>query len=66
MFDDVERIEWLDYYDYKRAVYYLNHPDEYPGDFVVFREKLLDYAERIDKGKVRYLGIIDYDKNTDP
>ena len=49
MFEDVERIEHLDYREYKQAIYYMNHPREYEGDFIAFRDKLLDYAERAGK-----------------
>ena len=46
MFDDVEHIDFLSYEDYKKALYYLKHKEEYDGDFVAFRDKLIEYASR--------------------
>lgn len=52
MFEDIERIEWLDRDAYRRAMYYLQHPAEYNGDFDLFRRKLLDYGDRLRDGSV--------------
>ena len=51
MFEDTQRIERLDYNEYKKAIYYMNHPAEYPGDFTAFRDKLIDYATRLEEEK---------------
>ena len=48
MFDDVEHIEDMTYQEYKKTVYYFNHPDEYEGDFVKFRDKVIEFASRKD------------------
>lgn len=47
MFDDVERIERMSYAEYKQTVYYFNHPNEYDGDFIAFRDKVIDYSTRL-------------------
>ena len=44
MFDNTERIESMTYEEYKQTVYYFNHPDEYAGDFVAFRDKVIDFV----------------------
>jgi len=54
MFEDIDRIQWLEYSEYKRAIYYLNHPSEYYGDFDTFRDKLIDYSDRLEKGEIDY------------
>lgn len=48
MFDDVEQIGDMTYQEYKKAVYYFNHPDEYDGDFISFRDKVIEFASRKD------------------
>ena len=50
MFEDVEHIQRMSYSEYKQAIYYLNHPSEYDGDFAVFRDKLIEYAS-LDPGE---------------
>lgn len=44
MFDDIDRIESMTPEEYREALYYLKHPDKYEGDYVSFREKLLDFG----------------------
>lgn len=46
MFEDVENIEWLSGKEYKQAIYFFQHPEEYDGDFLLFRDKLIEYASR--------------------
>lgn len=51
MFEDIERIEWLDEKDYKTAMYYFQHPVEYEGDHKAFCNKLIEYGERLKRGE---------------
>ena len=58
MFEDVEHIERMSYEEYKKAIYCLNHPKEYEGNYLAFRDKLIDYGTRTEADEVpryRYL-----------
>ena len=44
MFEDVDRIESMTAEEYRQVIYYLNHPKEYDGDYVAFREKILEFG----------------------
>ena len=50
MFEDVEHIESMSYDEYRQALYWLRHRDEYPGDYQLFLEKILDYGSKNDRG----------------
>ena len=44
MFEDVERIESMTQEEYRQVIYYLNHPKEYGGDYIAFRDKILAFG----------------------
>lgn len=46
MYEDVDHIEDMTYQEYKQVIYYFNHPKEYKGDFISFRDKVVEYASR--------------------
>lgn len=48
----MEQIEWMNYETYKKSIYYLNHPEEYAGDFELFVRKIVDYSNRVQSGEV--------------
>ena len=50
MFEDVEHIESMSYDEYRQALYWLRNRDEYPGDYQLFLEKILDYGSKNDRG----------------
>lgn len=55
MFDDVKHIEKMTPHEHKQVVYDLNHPDEYEGDFITFRDKVVEFATKQKTGDFIYI-----------
>ena len=48
MYEDVKQIESMSEEEYRQALYYFQHPKEYEGDFNAFRDKVIEYIDKLD------------------